>query len=439
MTHPDSGRRLSRGARRALAALALALAAGVHAQPVTADYIVVVVNRDSVTATELEQRLTQVRANAARTGAALPPPAQLRQQVLDALIDERLLLGFARDSGVRVDDADLERALAAIALQNGLTPAQLRERVEREGLDFGRFRAEIRDQLLVERVRERELARRVRVSDAEIEAFLAEQRAGAAAAAELDIAQILIAVPEGADAATEAARRAQAEAALARVRAGEDFAAVARELSQDPNRERGGAIGLRPAARLPELFVQAVQGLRAGEVAPALLRSGAGFHVLRLVERREAGAFVVTQTRARHILLRPASPADTAAAQRQLAELRQAIAAGTRRFDATARELSQDGSAAQGGDLGWAAPGQFVPEFERAMNALPVGGLSEPVVSRFGVHLIQVVERRSAELDAREQRQMATEALRERRREAALRDWLAELRGLAFVELRDGL
>jgi peptidyl-prolyl cis-trans isomerase SurA len=411
--------------------------AGVHAQPVTADYIVVVVNREAVTATELTQRLALVRANAARAGAALPPPAQLRQQVLDALIDERLLLGFARDSGVRVDDADLERALAAIAQQNSLAPAQLRERVEREGMDFGRFRAEVRDQILVERVRERELARRVRVADADIEAFLAEQRAGAAAAAELDIAQILIPVPEGADAATEAARRAQAEAALARVRGGEDFAAVARELSQDPNRERGGAIGLRPVARLPELFVQAVQGLRAGEVAPALLRSGAGFHVLRLVERREAGAFVVTQTRARHILLRPAAPGDTAAVQRQLAELRQAIVAGTRRFDATAREISQDGSAAQGGDLGWAAPGQFVPEFERAMNALPVGGLSEPVVSRFGVHLIQVVERRSAELDAREQRQMASEALRERRREQALRDWLAELRGLAFVELRE--
>lgn len=447
MTHPEPGSRPPALARRALPALALAaalaaaLTAGgpaAQAQPVTADYIVVVVNRDSVTATELSQRLARVRENAARAGAALPPPALLRQQVLDALIDERLLLGFARDSGVRVDDADLERALAAIALQNGLSPAQLRERVEREGMDFGRFRAEIRDQLLVERVRERELARRVRIADDEIEAFLAEQRAGAAAAAELNIAQILIAVPEQADAATEAARRAQAEAALARVRAGEDFAAVARELSQDPNRERGGVIGLRPAARLPELFVQAVQGLRSGEVAPALLRSGAGFHVLRLVERREAGAFVVTQTRARHILLRPAAPEDTAAAQRQLAEFRRAIVAGTRRFDATARELSQDGSAAQGGDLGWASPGQFVPEFERAMNALPVGGLSEPVVSRFGVHLIQVVERRSAELDAREQRQMASEALRERRRESALREWLSELRGQAFVELREG-
>ena len=419
-------------------AMAAAWAPAASAQPVTADYIVAVVDRDSVTATELNQRLARVREGAARAGATLPPDGQLRQQVLDTLIDERLLLGFARASGVRVDDADLERALAAIAMQNGLTPAQLREQVVREGMDFSRFRAEIRDQILVERVRERELARRVRVADADVEAFLAEQRAGAASAAELNIAQILVPVPEQADAATVAARRAQAEAALARVRGGEDFAAVAREVSQDPNRERGGVIGLRPVTRLPEAFVQAVQGLRSGEVAPALLRSGAGFHALLLVERREAGAFVVTQTRARHILLRPTTPDDTGAAQHQLAEVRRAITTGMRRFDEVAREISQDGSAAQGGDLGWTSPGQFVPEFERAMNALPVGGLSEPVVSRFGVHLIQVVERRSAELDARQQRQMASEALRERGRAAALREWLTELRAQAFVELRDG-
>jgi len=424
----------------AAAALALATASGpcaATAQPRTADYIVAVVNQESVTAVEIEQRLARVREAAARANATLPPPAQLRREVLDALIDERVVLSFARDSGVRIDDAELERALASVALQNQIPPSQLRARVEREGLDYNRLRADIRDQLLVERVREREVARRIRIGDDEIDAYLAERRAAAEGARQLNIAQILVPVPEGADAAAEAERRTRAEAALARVRAGEDFAAVAREVSQDPNRERGGEIGLRPAQRLPELFVDAVQDLRPGEVLPTLLRSGAGFHVLKLVERRDAGAFVVTQTRARHILLRPSTPAGTAAAQRQLAEVRRAITTGTRRFDEVAREISEDASAAQGGDLGWAAPGSFVPEFEQAMNALPIGGVSEPVVSRFGVHLIQVLERRSVELDARQQRQLATNALRERKYEQALRDWVRELRAQAYIELRD--
>jgi peptidyl-prolyl cis-trans isomerase SurA len=432
----------ARSARRRVAGVAVALAAavfasGATAQPRTADYIVAVVNQESVTAVEISQRLARVREGAARANATLPPPAQLRREVLDSLIDERVVLSFARDSGVRVDDAELERALASVALQNQIPPAQLRARVEREGLDYNRFRADIRDQLLVERVREREVARRIRIGDDDIDAFLAEQRAAAAGARQFNVAQILVPVPEGADAAVEAERRALAEAALARVRAGEDFAAVAREVSQDPNRERGGEIGLRPADRLPELFVGAVRDLRAGDVLPSLVRSGAGFHVLKLVERRDANAFVVTQTRARHILLRPSTPAGTSAAQRQLAEVRRAITTGTRRFDDVAREISEDASAPQGGDLGWTAPGSFVPEFEQAMNALPVGGVSEPVVSRFGVHLIQVLERRSVELDARQQRQLATNALRERKYEQAYRDWVRELRSQAYIELRD--
>jgi peptidyl-prolyl cis-trans isomerase SurA len=422
-----------------VAAVALSLAASgavAQSQTRTADYIVVVVNQELVTAVEVAQRLARVREGAARANAPLPPERVLRQQVLDSLIDERVILSFARETGVRVDDAELDRALASVALQNQIPPAQLRERVERDGIDFNRFRANIRDQLLVERVREREVQQRIRVTDDEIDALIERER-GSAARSEFNIAQILVTVPENASADVVAQRRARAEAALARAKAGEDFAALAREVSDDGNRERGGVIGMRPADRLPDLFVEAVRPLKAGEVAPALLRSGAGFHVVRLVERRDPGAFTVTQTRARHILLRPAAQDGTQAAQRRLAEFRRQILAGERRFEDVAREVSEDGSAAQGGDLGWSSPGSFVPEFEQAMNALPIGGLSEPVVSRFGVHLIRVDERRNAEIDPRQLRQQAANALREQKYEQAYLEWVRDLRGQAYIEFRE--
>lgn len=428
---------------RALALLLLWLAAvaDAGAQPRattrTADYIAAVVNQELVTAVEVAQRLARVRENAARANAQLPPAAQLRREVLDSLIDERVILSHARDAGIRIDDAELDRALASVAIQNQVPPAQLRERVEREGIDFNRFRANIRDQMLVERVREREVPQRIRVSDEEIDNFIAAQRGAAGGGGELNIAQILISLPEQASPAVEAERRASAQAALDRVRAGEDFAAVARELSEDANRNRGGEIGLRPADRLPDLFVEAVRPLKTGDVAPVLLRSGAGFHVLKLLERRDAGGIVVTQTHARHVLLRPTPQGGAAAAQGRLAEFRRQIAAGERRFEDIAREFSEDGSAVQGGDLGWASPGSFVPEFEQAMNRLPIGGLSEPVTSRFGVHLIQVLERRSTTLDPRQLRQQAGNALRERKYEQAYLDWVRELRSQAYIELRD--
>jgi peptidyl-prolyl cis-trans isomerase SurA len=438
---PDLPRRAVRWLMHlAAGAAVLAFAGGVAAQqrPAarTADYIAVVVNQELVTAVEVSQRLARVRENAARAGASLPPEGVLRQQVLDSLIDERVILSHARDSGVRIDDAELERALASVALQNQVSPAQLRERVEREGIDFNRFRANIRDQLMVERVREREVQQRIRIGDDEIDALIARER-GQAARSEFNIAQILVSVPENPSPAVEAERRARAEAALARVRGGEDFATVAREMSEDGNRERGGEIGMRPTERLPDLFVGAVRPLKAGDVAPAVLRSGAGYHVLKLVERRDPGGFVVTQTRARHILLRQTPQTGTQAAQRRLADIRRQITSGERRFEDVAREVSEDGSAAQGGDLGWVSPGSFVPEFEQAMNALPVGGLSEPVVSRFGVHLIQVVERRNAEIDPRQLRQQAANVLREQKYEQAYVEWVRDLRSRAYIELRE--
>lgn len=430
-------------ARAAALALAAALCVGgANAQnraggPRTGDYILAVVNQELVTATELETRLARIRDEAARSRQALPPADELRRQVLDAMIDERVLVTHARESGERIDDAELDRAVANVAAQNQISLAELRQRLARQGMDFLRFRRNVRDQLLVERVREREVASRIRVTDAEIDAFLEKRRAEAGTAATYNIAQILVTVSEGASAAVEAERRALAEGALDRVRGGEAFEAVARELSEDANRAQGGVIGARPADRLPDVFMEVVRPLKSGEVAPSLLRTGAGFHVLKLVEKRDAEAFAVPQTRASHILLRVSPQLSAEAAAARLREFKRQIEAGTKTFEQLARENSEDGSAAQGGDLGWASAGVFVPEFEETMNRLPIGGVSEPVVSRFGVHLIRVLERRQTVLDPKQQREQARNALREQKFEEAYGEWQRELRARAYVEMRE--
>ena len=403
----------------------------------TADYIVAIVNQELVTAGEVQQRIDRLREEAQRSKSKLPPDDELRHQVVDALIDERVQVTNARDVGQRIDEPELERAVANVAAQNQLTPAQLRERLKKEGIDYARFRNNVRDQLQVERVREREVQARITITDAEVDAVLDKQRAAAGSATEYNIAQILVTVPENASESLIAERRTKAEAALNRVRSSSPFDVVAREVSEDGNKARGGEIGMRPADRLPDIFVEAVRGLKPGEVAPTLLRSGAGFHVMKLIDKREGGAFSVTQTRARHILLRPSPQLSQEAAVRRLQEMKRQIQSGSRNFDQLARDNSEDGSAPQGGDLGWVSPGGFVPEFEEAMNALPINGLSEPVVSRFGVHLIQVIERRKMSLDLRQQREQARNILREQKFEDAYTAWARDLRARAYIEMRE--
>jgi peptidyl-prolyl cis-trans isomerase SurA len=401
------------------------------------DYIAAVVNQELVTAYEVSQRLSRARDEAQRSRQRLPDEPELRRQVLESLIEDRAMLSFARDSGMRIDDAELDRTVANIAAQNQMTMVQLRAQLAREGLDLARFRANMRDQMLIERVREREVAQRIRITDSEIDEFIEKQRGAVAGEVQYNIAQVLVSVAENASEAVVAERRARAESALARIRGGEAFAVVAKELSDDANKDKGGEIGMKPADRLPDVFLEVVRPLANGDIAPALLRTGAGFHVLKLVERSDSTAFRVTQTRARHILLRPSPQLSAQAVQARLVDFKRQIESGERRFEDLAREHSLDGTAAAGGDLGWAAPGQFVPEFEQAMSALPPGGISPPVVSRFGIHLIQVVERRNVALDTKQLRDQARAALRERKFETAYADWVREVRDRAYVEFRE--
>jgi peptidyl-prolyl cis-trans isomerase SurA len=404
----------------------------------TADFIVAIVGSEPVTNNEVRNRRLRLEQQLAQQGAAVPPRAELSTQVLERLIGERAQLQFARDNGVRVDDSQLETALEQLASTNQLSLDQLRRRVEADGVGWSRFRNDIRDELLLTRVREREVENRLRLTDQELDQFIRDQQLTSESAdADVNLAQILVAVPERASPEQVRGLQQRAERALRRVKAGEDFAALVREYSDGAQRESGGQMGLRPLDRYPGIFVEATRNLRAGQTSE-LVKSDAGFHILKVVERRQASAVPVsvTQTRSRHILLRPSPQLSEAAAKERLTQVRARITQGGD-FAAFAREISQDGSAPTGGELGWANPGQFVPEFEEVMGQLPPGGVSEPFVSRFGVHLVQVLERREANINQREQRDIARRLLREQRSDELYNQWAQEVRGRAYVEYRE--
>jgi len=394
---------------------------------------VALVNSEPVTSHEVLARLARLQTPA---GTQLPPRAELLLQLTERLILERVQLQAAAELGLKIDEAALTQAEENIARQNGLNVEQLRARLKAMGEDSDSLRANLRNELLLQRVREREVDSRIRIGEQEIDGYLAEHQSSELA--ELNLAQLLIRVPEDADTATIERLRQRAEQLAQRARTGADFTALVNEFSEAPDKANGGQLGLRSVERYPALFVDAVRSLQTGQIA-AVVRSGAGFHLLKLVEKRHAGPAdaTYTQTRARHILLRPGDSLSQETAIARLQELRQQIGNGSARFEELARQYSQDGSASAGGELGWASPGMFVPEFEQVMSRLAPGQLSEPLVSRFGVHLIQVQERRQVPLSAREQREWVRNLLREQKAEQAYETWVRELRARAYIEYRE--
>lgn len=403
--------------------------------PTTSDYIVAVVNQEPVTHTEVDRRVARIQETAP-AGTRLPPADELRRQVLEALIDEKVQLSYARAIGMGLADAELETAIENIAAQNQMTLSELRERMQVDGLDFDRYRSSLREQIMIQRVREREVNSRIQITDEEVTAFMKDDPA-AQAESSLNVAHVLIAVPEKASEAEVKRLQAKAEDVQRRAAAGVSFSELVKRNSDDTGtHDSGGAFGLREVSRLPELFVKAVQPLKVGEVSP-VVRSRAGFHVLKLVERENTAQATYTQQRARHILLRSTPQAGTRDLIDRLNDIRKQITGGQASFAQLARQHSEDGSGAKGGELGWTSPGQFVPEFEKALLALQPGQISEPVVSRFGVHLIQLLERREVQLSDAQKREAARSVLRERRFESTYEDWARELRAAAYVEIRD--
>ena len=408
------------------------------AGPRQADFIVAVVNSEPVTNSEVRTRMVRLQRQVARQGGAQPQQELLAREALEQLIQELALVQLARESGIVVDDLAVDQAVQSVARQNEVSADEVYRRLAADGIARETFRQELRRQLMQQRLREREVDARVRVSEPEIEQFLREQTTGAGAPpTEIQLGHVLVSVPEGASPAQVATAQARAQAVADKARAGSDFGALAREFSEAPEASAGGLMGLRPTDRYPDLFVEATKALPVGGVAGPV-RSGAGFHVLKLVDKTRAGMpTTVTQSHARHILLRTSAQLTETAAAERLTDYRRRVLAGQADFAQLAREQSQDASAKQGGDLGWSNPGMFVPEFEETMNALKPGEISQPLVSRFGVHLIQLIERREIRLTPREQREMVRQVVRQRKIEEAYATWVQEVRGRAYVELRD--
>ncbi|CAM3954768.1 peptidylprolyl isomerase [Kerstersia gyiorum] len=457
-----------------LAALALASLGAAQAQSTQAvveqpkssseavvDGIAAIVNNDVITLRELNQRTLQAQGELSAQGVALPDAAVLQRQVLERMISERLEDQEAQRLNLSVSNAELNSAVGTIAQRNGFTEEQMRQQVTASGLTWQGYLEVLRRDILMDRLRQRVVDSSIMIPDSEVDAFIRDERTksqsgngfAAANSGPVALAQILIRVPENSSREEEAAARARAEAVLARVRGGEDFAAVAAAESQGAEALQGGLMGERPMSSWPDLFVRAVASVPQGQVSE-LVRSGLGYHILKVVSRSDSAAaqqrsasdhgvdfnsqapMPVTQTKARHILIRTSAVMSDERAKQQLDQLRLRILQGGESFEDLARRYSKDSSAPQGGDLGWLSPGETVPQFEQAMDALSEGSVSQPIKSPFGWHLIKVDSRRTQDMAEAYQRMQARQILFERRALPAFEEWLEQLRERAYIDNR---
>ena len=404
-------------------------------EPIPADRIVAVVNDEVITLNELRMRLDIVAGQLRQQNIPPPPREELEKQVLERLIMDRIQVQHARDIGVRIDDVQLDQALRRIATGNNLSLIQFREVLQRDGISFARFREDIRDEMTIARVREREVEGNIAISEGEIDNYLSGDLSGQDSAEEYEVAHILLRAPESASPEQIQELKTKAEQILERAQQGENFAQLAATYSDAPDGMQGGSLGVRSLDRLPSIFSEAVVKLNTGEIAP-LLRSPNGFHIVKLLTKR-GGAEIppVQQTHVRHILIKVNELVSESEARHKLEGLYERIKHGEN-FAELARIFSQDGSATKGGDLGWIYPGDTVPDFERAMDALAQGDVSQPIRSPFGYHLIEVLERRVQSISADRQRAMARHVLRERKLDEAYQDWLRQARDRAYVEMR---
>jgi len=399
------------------------------------DRIVAVVNKEVITQYELSERISRVQRDLQRRGAGSVSRSEIEHQVLDRLVFEKVQLQFARETGMRVDDLELDRTVNRVAENNKLSLTEFRQKLESDSIPFDRFREDLRNEILLSRLRDREVTSKLTVSDGEIENLILEQGEKQGDSIEYNVAHVLVRVPEQASPAQVETRRARAEDAAKRLKEGADFAQIAATYSDAPDALQGGVIGWRGSQRLPELFVQNLAKLQPGGVS-GVFRSPAGFHVVKLQDVRGAGApLMVEQAHVRHILVRTNDLVSEDEAKRKLVGLRERITNGVN-FAELARLNSDDGSASRGGDLGWIYPGDTVPEFERAFSELKLMEVSPPVKTPFGWHLIQVLERRTADVSTDRKRVEARKALLERKGDEAYQEWLRQLRDRAYVELR---
>lgn len=416
--------------------------AAAKATPQTVDAIVAVVNTDVITQQELNKRMTDVVQRMQAQKIQLPPAAELQKQLLERMILERAEVQLAKENGLSVDDVMLDRAISRIAEQNKMSMPDFQKQLALEKIPYASFREEIRQEMLLQRLREHEVDNKVQISESEVDNYIAADKNNKQAAPELDLAQILIRVPENASAEQIAQRAKRAEQAMLQIRSGGNFATVAAAFSDASDALTGGDMGWRAQDRIPALFVEAVANLDVGQVS-GIVKSANGFHIIKLVSKRAAPAAAgdtaaapVQQTHVRHILIKVTPTVTAADARRRLVDLKERIDNKAATFEDLAKLYSNDLSASKGGDLGWVYPGDTVPEFERAMDALKPGQISDPIESPFGYHLIQVVERKANDVSKERQRLTARLAIRERKTEEATNEWLRQLRDRTYVEYR---
>ncbi len=417
-----------------LAGLCTQPASAAPADPVEADRIVAVVGDEVITQYDMRQRLAIALKQLEKQKISLPPQDVLERQLLERMVMDRVQMQFARETGLKIDDAQLDQAINRVAANNKLTPQQFKAALEKDGVNYPAFREEIRGELTMQRLREREVESKIVISESEIDLYLANQTA-IGSGEEYEVAHILLRAPESASPEALQKLRLRGEEALKRAKDGTSFAELAASYSDAPDALQGGSLGWRPQDRLPQLYAETVARMQPGEISD-LLRSSAGFHILKLVGKRGGSAPVsVQQTHARHILIRVNEVVSEAEARHKMETLRERLANGDD-FAELARLYSQDGSAGKGGDLGWVSAGDTVPEFERAMNALKANETSPVVKTSFGMHLIQVTDRRTRDVSEERKRAAARQALRERKIEENYQDWLRQLRDRAYVEIR---
>jgi peptidyl-prolyl cis-trans isomerase SurA len=399
----------------------------------TIDSVVVVVNDDVITRNELDDRVREVVRQLQQRDTPLPPADVLQKQILERMIMDMLQAQYARETGVRVDDSQLNQAMTRIAQQNKFPSlAAFRAKLEASGVDYDKLREEIRGEIISTRLREREIESKLVISDGEVDNYLANKAKMGNAGQEFHLAHIMVVVPEQASAENIQAARERAEKAWNQLKGGADFAEVAAGSSDAKDALKGGDLGWLPADRIPPLFANQLQTLKVGQITD-VLRSPNGFHILKLIDKRSGDAPVlISQTHARHILIKTSEIVPEAEARKQIMEIKQRIESGAD-FAAQAKRYSQDGSAQEGGDLGWLSPGQTVTEFEEEMNKLQPGQMGV-VQTQFGWHLIQVLARRNADVSDEQKRQQARIAIGRFKSDDQFQDWLRQLRDRAFIE-----
>lgn len=405
------------------------------AEVVKMDRIVAVVDQTVITEQELESRIRTLTAQLRKQGAELPDENILRRQVLERLIADALQLQYAAQTGLKVDDNQLDKTIERIAEQNKMTLAEFGEALSQDGISMRKFRSDIRNEITIARLREREVESRVNVSESEIDNFLTTQASSNENQDEFEISHILIRVPE--ESTTEDVQKAKSklDEVLGALASGTSFAKVSASFSDAPNALEGGSLGWRTSAQLPELFLNTLKSLQKGEVS-APLRSPNGFHILKLTDKRGGSSpLLIEQTHARHILIKLSEVMSEKEAKQKMDGIKERLDNGEK-FEVLARQFSEDGTASNGGDLGWVNPGDTVPQFEQAMNSLQDNQISNPIRSPFGWHIIQVLERRKQDMTKEAARLKARQEIRARKADEAYQDWLRELRDRAFVELR---